>query len=73
MNEATRPEPKPPLVWVNALMFLLTAAIALVAVPWYGIVHGFTLQHLGGGAVLHRGERHGDYGRLPPPLGAPHL
>ncbi len=44
MNDATRREPKPPLVWVNALMFLLTAAIAVVAVPWYAIVHGFALS-----------------------------
>jgi stearoyl-CoA desaturase (Delta-9 desaturase) len=44
MNEATRLEPKPPLVWVNALMFLLTFVIAAVAVPWYAIAHGFTLS-----------------------------
>jgi stearoyl-CoA desaturase (delta-9 desaturase) len=44
MNEATRLEPKPPLVWVNALMFLLTAVIAVIAVPWYALAHGFTLS-----------------------------
>jgi len=33
---------KPPLIWANTLMFVLTGAIALVAVPWYGLTHGFT-------------------------------
>ena len=42
MNQTARLEPKPPLVWANTLMFVLTAAIALVAVPWYGLTHGFT-------------------------------
>jgi stearoyl-CoA desaturase (delta-9 desaturase) len=42
MNHAARLEPKPPLVWANTLMFVLTGAIALVAVPWYGLTHGFT-------------------------------
>ncbi len=40
-NTAVR-KPKPPLIWANTLMFVLTAAIALVAVPWYGLTHGFT-------------------------------
>src|SRR5215475_1314392 len=42
MTESIRREPKPPLIWVNALMFVLTAAIALISVPWYGLTHGFT-------------------------------
>ena len=42
MNQATRLEPKPPLVWANTLMFVLTGAIALIAVPWYALTHGFT-------------------------------
>jgi stearoyl-CoA desaturase (delta-9 desaturase) len=35
MNQVARLEPKPPLVWANTLMFVLTGAIALIAVPWY--------------------------------------
>ncbi|MBS0378038.1 MAG: fatty acid desaturase [Proteobacteria bacterium] len=35
-------EPKPPLIWVNTLMFALTFGIALIATPWYGLTHGFT-------------------------------
>ena len=42
MSTATLREPKPPLIWANTLMFVLTGAIALVAVPWYGLTHGFT-------------------------------
>ena len=42
MNHAARLAPKPPLVWANTLMFVLTVAVALVAVPWYGLTHGFT-------------------------------
>lgn len=30
------------LVWVNALLFLLTFIGAVVIVPWYGIVHGYS-------------------------------
>jgi stearoyl-CoA desaturase (Delta-9 desaturase) len=43
MSTATLREPKPPLIWANTLMFVLTGAIALVAVPWYGLTHGFTM------------------------------
>ncbi len=35
-------ESKPPLIWVNTLMFALTFGIALIATPWYGLTHGFT-------------------------------
>jgi len=42
MSDTILNEPKAPLVWVNTLMFVLTAAIAAVAVPWYGLTHGFT-------------------------------
>jgi stearoyl-CoA desaturase (Delta-9 desaturase) len=42
MSTATLSAPKPPLIWANTLMFVLTGAIALVAVPWYGLTHGFT-------------------------------
>jgi stearoyl-CoA desaturase (delta-9 desaturase) len=33
---------RPRLLWTTTLMFSLTALVALVAVPWYGVVHGFT-------------------------------
>ena len=33
---------KPPLIWTNVLVFLLTNLITLVAVPWYGFAHGFS-------------------------------
>jgi len=31
-----------PRIWSTTLMFSITAAIALVAVPWFGIAHGFS-------------------------------
>jgi stearoyl-CoA desaturase (delta-9 desaturase) len=31
-----------PLIWVNALLFLLTFIGAVAIVPWYGIVHGYS-------------------------------
>ena len=39
---ATAAIAKPPLIWANALMFALTAAAAVVLVPWYGLKYGFT-------------------------------
>jgi len=42
MTQATRTEPKAPLVWANVLMFLVTFVAAVVLVPWYGLTHGFT-------------------------------
>jgi stearoyl-CoA desaturase (delta-9 desaturase) len=40
MTPASRTEA--PLIWPNVLMFVLTAAAAIVLVPWYGLTHGFT-------------------------------
>jgi len=37
---------KPPLVLANVLMFAVTAAIAAVLVPWYGLRHGFSAADL---------------------------
>jgi stearoyl-CoA desaturase (delta-9 desaturase) len=34
-------QPKPPLIWTNALMFALTFAGAAILVPWYGLKYGF--------------------------------
>jgi stearoyl-CoA desaturase (Delta-9 desaturase) len=40
-NSQQKPE-KPPLVLVNALIFSLTLAVALILVPWRGLTHGFS-------------------------------
>jgi stearoyl-CoA desaturase (delta-9 desaturase) len=32
---------KPPLIALNVAIFTLTGLITLIAVPWYGIVHGY--------------------------------
>lgn len=31
-----------PLIWVNALLFLLTFMGAVTIVPWYGLLHGYS-------------------------------
>ncbi|HTV79674.1 MAG TPA: fatty acid desaturase [Steroidobacteraceae bacterium] len=33
---------KPPLIILNVTIFTLTALVALVAVPWYGLRHGYS-------------------------------
>ncbi|MDT7526454.1 fatty acid desaturase [Pseudidiomarina sp. GXY010] len=33
---------KPPIIWLNALVFAITFGITVVAVPWYAITHGFS-------------------------------
>ncbi len=35
-------EKKPPLLPMQTILFSSTLLIALIGVPWYGIVHGFT-------------------------------
>ncbi|WP_018952549.1 acyl-CoA desaturase [Thioalkalivibrio sulfidiphilus] len=35
---------RPRLLWTTTLMFSLTALVALIAVPWYGIAHGYSLS-----------------------------
>jgi stearoyl-CoA desaturase (Delta-9 desaturase) len=37
---------KPPLLLANVLMFAVTATLAVVLVPWYGVNHGFTAADL---------------------------
>ncbi len=32
-----------PRIWSTTLMFVITLAVAAVAVPWYGIAHGFSV------------------------------
>lgn len=42
MRENAPAEPLPPLNIVNALMFVITMAVAVTIVPWYGLTHGFS-------------------------------
>jgi stearoyl-CoA desaturase (Delta-9 desaturase) len=32
---------KPPIIWTNLLIFALTALVAVIGVPWYGLAVGF--------------------------------
>ena len=32
---------KPKILWINTLLFSITGLIALIGVPWYGIVYGY--------------------------------
>ncbi|HEY2808883.1 MAG TPA: fatty acid desaturase [Steroidobacteraceae bacterium] len=41
MRENAPAEPQPPLNIVNALMFVITMAVSVIIVPWYGLTHGF--------------------------------
>jgi len=47
MSDTFRSEPRPPLIWINALMFALTATAAAILVPWYGVTRGFTTADWG--------------------------
>jgi len=42
MTDASVKGQQAPLIWTNALMFVLTAAAAVILVPWYGLTHGFS-------------------------------
>lgn len=37
---------KPPLIWLNVLIFLSSFIVAVVLVPWYGISIGYGAEHL---------------------------
>ena len=39
---ATDPGERAPILWATVLMFVLTLAAALVAVPWYGFTQGYS-------------------------------
>jgi len=39
---ATAPVTRAPFIWSRVLMFVLTAAVALTVVPWYGFTHGYS-------------------------------
>ncbi|MGH8294520.1 MAG: fatty acid desaturase [Steroidobacteraceae bacterium] len=41
-SSASPPRVGAPLIWTNILLFSLTFLVALVLVPWYGLVHGFS-------------------------------
>jgi stearoyl-CoA desaturase (delta-9 desaturase) len=43
MSQPNDVEPKPPINWPTTLMFILTPLAAAILVPWYGLVHGFSL------------------------------
>jgi stearoyl-CoA desaturase (delta-9 desaturase) len=36
------PEERAPINWVTAILFTLLPLAALISIPWYGIVHGFS-------------------------------
>ena len=38
----TSENPKPKIIWLNTLLFTITFLITVIAVPWYGIVHGYS-------------------------------
>lgn len=33
---------KPPIIWLNASVFLITFLVAAIGVPWYGMTHGIS-------------------------------
>lgn len=39
---ASAPAERPRLLWANVLMFAVTLAVAIVAVPWYGFAVGYS-------------------------------
>jgi stearoyl-CoA desaturase (delta-9 desaturase) len=40
MTETTA-ENRPPINWINTLLFATTFLVAVTVVPWYGVVHGY--------------------------------
>ncbi|HYL04364.1 MAG TPA: fatty acid desaturase [Steroidobacteraceae bacterium] len=42
MSHTAPQAPRAPLIWTNIVMFAVTLAVAVLLVPWYGLVHGFT-------------------------------
>lgn len=44
MSVSSAPETssKPPIIWLNTLVFAITFAISAIGVPWYGITYGFS-------------------------------
>lgn len=52
MLQPAREQPRPPLIWRNALLFLLTFVAAALLVPWYGLTHGFSAADWGVGVFF---------------------
>ena len=40
---ATVSTQRAPIIWATTLMFVLTLTVAVIAVPWYGLTHGFSV------------------------------
>lgn len=40
---STAAQERPPLLWANVLMFVLTMACAVTVVPWYGFTQGYSV------------------------------
>jgi len=36
---------KPPLIWLNVLLFLISFILAVVITPWYGYQQGYAIEH----------------------------
>lgn len=36
---------KPPLIWVNVLLFLVSFMLAVIVAPWYGYEFGYSAEH----------------------------
>ncbi|WP_194437132.1 fatty acid desaturase [Vibrio fluminensis] len=36
---------KPPLIWLNVSLFLLSFVFAVVVTPWYGYHYGYSIEH----------------------------
>lgn len=36
------PESKPRILWLQTIIFASTALIAVIGVPWYGLIHGYS-------------------------------
>ena len=41
LNNRSNKDSKPPIYWTPTLVFIITFAIAVTAVPYYGFVHGY--------------------------------
>ncbi|MDA0148259.1 acyl-CoA desaturase [Vibrio sp. LaRot3] len=39
-------EAKPPLIWLNILLFLSTFTLSVIVAPWYGYTYGYQIEHL---------------------------
>ena len=42
ISQTQQNDSKPPLLWLQTILFSVTFLIAAIGVPWYGLTHGFT-------------------------------